>query len=181
DLVREQAQQHERPGRPDQAFYLSQLLDVSGGDPHAAGESFHFMGFFKSHGGWFVGHPVAMLENANGDREVVVNCVGGRKRIELATNSIQGAVCARECAKIGLLYLEEGFVLPIEILLRSDAGLIRLQQAVDSAGCADTRVAETLNKLADGVLSQHTGGIGKSYDISVQFGHCVVEHTSLAP
>ncbi len=138
------------------------------------------MGLFISHGSGFVGHAVATLEDAHGDGEVVVNCICGGKWIQRAADGVQRSMRAGECAEFGLLHLQEGFVLPVEILLRSEVGLILLQQAVNSAGGADVRVAEALNQRAHGVGGQHAGGVGKGYDVPAQFPYRVVQNRHLA-
>jgi len=68
-----------------------------------------------------------MLEDSNWNREIVVDRVWRWERIQFAADSIERSVRARECAQLGLLYLQEGFVLLIKIFLRSEAGLILFQ------------------------------------------------------
>src|SRR5271168_2997640 len=88
-------------------------------------------------------------------------------------------MCARECPELRFLYLEERLVFPVKILLRSEVGLILLQQAINPAGRACTSIIEALNQYAERICSQHAGSIGEGHDVSAQFGNGVVQNRHL--
>ena len=112
------------------------------------------------------GHAVSALENAHGDREIVVNGVFGGKRIERAADGEQRSMRTGECSQPCFLHLQERFILPVDIFLRSELGLILLQQAVNAAGRADMGIVEALDQDAKRVGGQHAGSVGEGHDVA---------------